>query len=119
MTGDENPTGGRGGGLPDGRYAGVVDRFETTESDRELAVLLLESGDDVVAERAIPRWRLPEDAHRQDAVLELTLQNGYVVSMSHDAAETERRTSEARSRFDRLAVRPDEESESDGGDGGT
>jgi hypothetical protein len=100
----------------DGTYTAVLDRFEDGSSEDgpgERAVLLLESGDEVVAERAIPTWRLPEDARRQDAVLELSVNNGFVVSMEYDPEQTERRTSEAQSRFDRLAERPGE-----GSDGG-
>ncbi|WP_135851120.1 DUF3006 domain-containing protein [Halorussus salinus] len=114
--------------VADGRYVAVVDRFEETDparsggerdaegrtedGGRELAVLLLESGESVVAERAIPAWRLPADARRQDAVLELSVKNGFVVSMTHDSEETERRTDSAQSRFDRLAERPGEDDES-------
>ncbi|UPV99888.1 DUF3006 domain-containing protein [Halorussus gelatinilyticus] len=121
--------------IPDGRYVAVLDRFEEldpadaggpterdgngTEHDerpaerggRELAVLLMESDDEVVAERAIPTWRLPADARRRDAVLELDVTNGFVVSMAYDAAATERRTDSAQSRFDRLAERPDDDSD--------
>lgn len=101
--------------LADGRVAAVVDRFEATDpsdDDRELAVLLLESDDEVIAERAIPAWRLPEDARRGDAVLEVWVRNGFVVSMTFDREATERRGSEAQSRFDRLAERPGEASDS-------
>jgi hypothetical protein len=104
MTGEES-------GVADGRYTAVVDRFETTDGGEELAVLLLESGDSVVAERAIPAWRLPEEGRQQDAVLHLTLRNGHVVSMTDDPETTERRTSEAQSRFDRLAERPGDDSD--------
>jgi hypothetical protein len=111
MTGEES-------GVADGRYTAVVDRFERTDATdgrsskpEELAVLLLESGDSVVAERAIPTWRLPEDGRQQDAVLQLTLRNGHVVSMTDDPETTERRTSEAQSRFDRLAERPGDDSD--------
>ncbi|UPV73853.1 DUF3006 domain-containing protein [Halorussus limi] len=101
-------------GLADGRYTAVLDRFETTDpagdGDR-LAVLLLESGESVVAERTVPAWRLPADARRQDAVLELVVKNGFVVSTEFDPESTERRTESAQSRFDRLAERPDDESD--------
>lgn len=100
----------------DGRYTAVVDRFERTdpESDgRELAVLLLESGDEVVAERAIPAWRLSEAARRRDAVLTVRLRNGAVVSVAFDPEATERRGERAQSRFDRLAERPDDSGDSD------
>lgn len=102
MTGDGNE-------VADGRYTAVLDRFEETGESRELAVLLLESGEEVVAERAIPAWRLPADAREQDAVLELAVENGFVVSTTLDSDATERRTESAQSRFDRLAERSDEE----------
>lgn len=102
----------------DGTYTAVLDRFEETDpardavgEARERAVLLLESGGEVVAERAIPTWRLPEDARHQDAVLDISLRNGFVVSMTYDPEATERRGSEAQARFDRLAKRPGGESE--------
>lgn len=104
MTGD-------GRSVADGRYTAVLDRFETTDGGDELAVLLLEADDEVVAERAIPTWRLPADARRQDAVLDLTLRNGHVVSASYDPEGTDRRTAEAQSRFDGLAERPDDTGE--------
>jgi len=109
---DEEAT--EGGSLADGRYTAVLDRFEETDPDtdgEDLAVLLLESGEEIVAERAIPAWRLPADARRQDAVLELEVKKGFVVSMTSDSAETERRRESAQSRFDRLAERPGDESE--------
>ncbi|WP_115862706.1 DUF3006 domain-containing protein [Halorussus litoreus] len=113
MTGDRE----QGRGVPDGRYTAVVDRFEPTEGDRELAVLLLEADgaserdEEVVAERAIPKWRLPEAARKQDAVLTVALRNGFVVSTSYEADATERRTSAAQDRFDGLAERPGEDSD--------
>ncbi|NEU56900.1 DUF3006 domain-containing protein [Halorussus sp. MSC15.2] len=100
--------------LADGRYTAVLDRFERTDPEsggEELAVLLVESGDRVVAERTVPRWRLPEDARHPDAVVEVVAKNGFVVSMEYDAEVTERRTEEAQSRFDRLAERPDGDSD--------
>ena len=100
---------GRSGTVPDGRYVAVLDRFEVTdpaEDGDDLAVMLLESGDEVVAERAIPAWRLPEEARRQDAVVKLAVSNGHVVSLSADPETTERRVDAAQSRFDRLADRP-------------
>lgn len=110
---------GESGGVPDGRYVAVLDRFEERDPARgggEVAVLLLEAGDEVVAERTVPAWRLPEDARRQDAVLELSVRNGFVVSTSYDPEATEQRSSAAQDRFDRLAERPDEDS--DGGSDG-
>ncbi|WP_435178716.1 DUF3006 domain-containing protein [Halorussus sp. AFM4] len=102
--------------VPDGRYVAVLDRFEATDpadDGEDLAVLLVESDEWVVAERAVPAWRLPEDARRQDAVLEVAVNNGHVVSLSSDAETTERRVDAAQSRFDRLAERPDSGSSAD------
>lgn len=107
MTGDGNE-------VADGRYTAVLDRFEEKDPEsggEELAVLLLESNEEVVAERVIPTWRLPDDARHQDAVLELAVRNGFVTSMEYDSAATESRSASAQSRFDALAKRPDEESD--------
>jgi hypothetical protein len=104
MTGD-------GTDIADGRYTAVLDRFEALEGGRELVVLLLESDEEVLAERAIPKWRLPEDARRQDAVLELAVRNGFVTTMEYHSAATERQIESAQSRFDELAKRPDEKSD--------
>jgi hypothetical protein len=113
MTGEEPPRtdGGPtdGGNLADGRYTAVLDRFEETdpETDGEaVAILLLESGKEVVAERAVSARRLPADARRQDAVLKLVVNNGFVSSMAYDEERTDERRSSAQSRFDRLAERP-------------
>ena len=102
----------------DGTYTAVLDRFEDGSSKggpNKKAVLLLESGGEVVAEQAIPTWRLPEAARQQDAVLDLSVKNGFVVSMEYDPEASERRGSEAQARFDRLAKRPGEESEGPNG----
>lgn len=94
--------------LADGRYVAVLDRFEELPDGNERAVLLLESDEAVVAERAIPRWRLPGDARHPDAVLAVRLRSGFVVSLGYDPDATERRRSAAQSRFDALADRPGE-----------
>lgn len=107
MTGD-------GRGLADGRYVAVVDRIEGTDpagGGGDVAVLLLESDGAVVAERAVPAWRLPADAREPDAVVELAVRNGFVTSFAFDPEATERRRSSAQARFDRLAERPGEESD--------
>ncbi|WP_132059393.1 DUF3006 domain-containing protein [Halorussus amylolyticus] len=92
--------------IPDGRYTAVVDRFEG-----ERAVLLVEDGEETVGEMAVREGRLPDDARHQDAILRVTVQNGNLVGASYDPDESERRRSEAQSRFDRLARRPDDDSE--------
>lgn len=92
--------------IPDGHYTAVVDRFEG-----EQAILLVEDGDELVDELVVREGRLPADARRQDAVLRISMQNGNLVSAHHDPDETDRRRSEAQDRFDRLARRPDDDSE--------
>ena len=102
----------------DGRYTAVIDRFEG-----ERAVLLLEDDEEVAAELVVSERRLPEDALHTDAVLSVRVRDGELVTAEYDPEETERRTSDAQSRFDRLARRPDESEVSDSeadrdGDGG-
>ncbi len=85
----------------DGGYVAVVDRFEGDH-----AVLLLEDGDEVVGDVAVPRERLPEPARHQDAVLEVVVQGGRLADATYRPEETERRRESARERFDRLSRRP-------------
>ncbi|USZ68507.1 DUF3006 domain-containing protein [Halorussus salilacus] len=98
--------------VPDGRYTAVVDRFETGRpggrGDGERAVLLVEDDEDLAGELAVRPGRLPAEAREQDAVLRVTVRNGILVSARRDPDETERRSEEAQSRFDRLAERPDD-----------
>ena len=92
--------------IPDGEYVAVVDRFED-----DLAVLLVEDDGETVAELAVPRRRLPGASRHQDAVLEVTIQDESVVRARYDESETDRRTTDAQDRFDRLAERPPREDE--------
>ena len=92
--------------IPDGHYTAVIDRFEGDQ-----AVLMVEDGDELVDELVVREGRLPDDARQQDAVLDVTMQNGNLVSAHHDPDETDRRKSAAQDRFDRLARRPDDDSE--------
>ena len=94
--------------IPDGHYTAVIDRFEGDQ-----AVLLVEDGGELVDELVVREGRLPADARHQDAILDVTMQNGNLVSAHYDSDETERRGSEAQDRFDRLARRPDDDSEHD------
>lgn len=87
--------------VANGEYVAVVDRFE---GDR--AVLLLEDGDEVAGDVAVPRERLPEPARNQDAVLEVVVQGGRLADATYRPGETERRRESARDRFDRLSRRP-------------
>lgn len=90
----------------DGQYVAVVDRFEG-----DLAVLLLEDGDEVVDDVAVGRDRLPEQGRHQDAVLAVVVQDGRLADVEYRPDETERRAESARERFDRLARRPPDEDE--------
>ena len=96
--------------VADGTYTAVLDRFEDEQGGDSVAVFLLEGDDGVVAEKLLPERRLPEDARRPDAVCELRVEDDDVVDIEYDAEETDRRTSAAQSRFDRLARRPDDAS---------
>lgn len=99
--------------VPDGTYTAVLDRFEVTQDDDELAVLLLEADGEVVDEVIVARNRLPEPGRQVDAMFEVTVADGEVRAMEYDADVTEKRGEAAQSRFDRLADRPPEDDETD------
>ena len=94
--------------LPDGTYTGVVDRFEEDAEGTELAVILLEDGEEVVDQVDVARTAL-SDIIEQDSVVEVRIDGGDVVTVALDREETETRTGEAQSRFDRLARRPEDD----------
>lgn len=79
----------------------VVDRFEG-----DLAVLVLEAGDETVGQKVLPREQLPESARHQDAVLHVELVVTDVVDVEYQQSETVDRAESARDRFDRLSRRP-------------
>lgn len=85
----------------DGRYTAVIDRFEDDQ-----AVLLVEKDEEVVREFVVGRQELPEDARKQDAVLEVMLDSGNVREFSYLPDETRQRKTDAQDRFDRLSQRP-------------
>ncbi len=87
-------------------YTGVIDRFED-----DLAVILLEDDGDVVDELVLDRGDLPTDAAHEDAILEVTIEDGEVTDLVYDATETENRKDRAQSRFDRLSERPPSDDE--------
>lgn len=90
--------------VEDGRYTAVLDRFED-----DLAVLLLEDGDEVVDDLVVDRERLPSPARHQDAVLTVVVRDGDLADATYDPETTERRSERARDRFDRLSRRPPDE----------
>lgn len=92
--------------ISDGEYVAVVDRFEG-----DLAVVLVEDEGETIAEVAVPKSKLPEDGCHQDAILAVVVQDGDLVDASYDETETERRSTEAQDRFDRLAERPPRDDE--------
>ncbi len=81
-------------------YTAVLDRFED-----DLAVFVVEL-DDGLDELVVDADDLPSDARRQDAVVEVTFEDGDAVDFTYRAEETERRSESARERFERLARRP-------------
>lgn len=101
----------------DGRYVAVLDRFEGDQ-----AVLLVEKDDEVVEQFVVDESDLPEDARRQDAALEVTVDSGNLRRMEYLPEETDERVSEAQDRFDRLSQRApsgEEDRSSDESTGGS
>lgn len=89
-------------------FTGVIDRFEG-----DLAVILLEADGEVVDEKTLEREELPDDGAHADAVLDVELTDGEVTDVSYDREETVQRKERAQSRFDRLAKRPPNDSDSE------
>lgn len=88
---------------PTGSLTAVVDRLE---GDR--AVLVLERDGETAGELVTDAGDLPDDGRHADAVLEVTLCEGRVVSVEYDPAATEARAESAQRRFERLSRRPDD-----------
>jgi hypothetical protein len=86
--------------IPDGEYTAVVDRLEET-----LAVLEV-SSEDKLYEVVVDEETLPADGRHSDAVLEITVRDGDVVAVVHDAEATDERQERAQDRFDNLSKRP-------------
>lgn len=89
----------------DGTYAATVDRIE-----EGLAVLLVESDGETVAERHLSADDLPQDAG-EGAVLELSFDRDDLVGVEYRPSETEDRRERAREKFDRLSTRLGEDGE--------
>lgn len=87
--------------ISNGRYTAVLDRFED-----DLAVLLVEDGDEQVGEMGIPADQLPESGQHVDAVFTVLVKDGALADAWYDDEETEARKDDAQSRFDRLSERP-------------
>jgi hypothetical protein len=82
-------------------YTGVVDRFEGDQ-----VVVLLESDGDVVDERLVSTDKLPEAGRHDDAVIQVSLEDGEIADIEYDEDETESRKERAQSRFQNLSERP-------------
>jgi hypothetical protein len=87
--------------LEDGEYTSVLDRFE-----EDLAVLLVEEGDDVVGELVVESAELPADGQHIDAVLTVEVVNGELVVVQYEEQKTVERADDVQSRFDQLSERP-------------
>jgi len=86
--------------IPDGTYTAVLDRFEDSDPVLEL------SGESGRYELAVEQQDLPQSARHTDAVLEVELIDGQLVSAEYKPAESKQRRDDAQNRFDRLSKRP-------------
>jgi len=86
----------------DGRYRAVLE-----EIDDWSAVLLIENdrGDEVIDEVRVDRDDLPTGVE-EGAILTASFDDGDLLHLVFEPAETERRRSELAERFDSLAERP-------------
>lgn len=82
-------------------YTGVVDRFEGDQ-----AVVLLESEGEVVDEMVVNADELPEAGRHDDAVLQISIEDGEIESIAYSEEETDSRKESAQSRFQDLSQRP-------------
>ena len=89
----------------------VLDRFERTQDDEVLAVLLLEHDGEVVDEAIVARERLPAQGRHADAVFDVTIADGQLTDFDYLPEESTARSDAAQSRFDRLARRPPDDTE--------
>lgn len=94
--------------IDDGTYTAALDRIV----DGEHAVLLIEADGDVIDELVVPPSELPADGRHEGAILEVTIADDELSSVSYDAERTERRRKRAQERFDRLAERPPDRDDS-------
>ncbi len=83
-----------------GTFTAVVDRIV----DGEIAVLLIEDGDEVVDQFNIDSEELPDEVG-EGGVLTVKIDNGEIISMEYLENETESRQQAAQDRFDRLSER--------------
>jgi len=87
--------------IPDGTYRAIVDRLE-----RGRAVLEVHEPDDSLSELTVDVTRLPPEGRQPDAVLDVTVADGALRTLTYDASATGERRDRAQRRFDDLAERP-------------
>jgi len=87
--------------LPNGEYTAVVDTIEDG-----LATVFFERDGDEVGNTVLDASELPSDAQHADAILSVTLTDGYIKSASYNPEATDTRAEAAQDRFDRLSERP-------------
>lgn len=89
----------------DGTYTATVDRIEDG-----LAVLLVESDGETLAERHVDETELPADVEA-GTVCTVTFDDGDLADVVARPEETDARRERAREKFDRLSERLDDEEE--------
>ncbi|WP_336329494.1 DUF3006 domain-containing protein [Haloarcula sp. CGMCC 1.2071] len=93
--------------LPDGTHTAVVDRIEDG-----IATLEVDAADGLYG-LEIEAAELPTEAQTADAVLEITVEDSALASVTYEPDETTDRGSEAQRRFDRLSKRPPRDGDDD------
>lgn len=92
--------------LADGTYTAVVDSIEDG-----LATVFFEQDGEEIGDALLDAGELPEDGRHADAILSVSVADEAALEWEYRAAETERRTEAAQSRFDRLSKRPPSDEE--------
>ena len=87
--------------IPDGAYTAVVDAVEDG-----LATVFFERDDEEVDDAVVDAETLPEEGRRADAILDVDIEDGQIVTATYDPERTATRSEAAQDRFDRLSSRP-------------
>jgi hypothetical protein len=87
--------------LADGTYTAVVDAIEDG-----LATVFFERDGDDVGDAVFDADRLPEEGRHADAILDVRIEDGSIVTATYEPDLTEARSEAAQDRFDRLSERP-------------
>ncbi len=88
----------------------MLDRFENTQ-DCHVAVLVVEGDEEPLGELLVDPDELPEEGCHQEAVLQVTIEDGELQEAVYHESETGERYEDAQSRFDRLAGHPPSDDE--------